>query len=214
MKNRNLLVFICFLVLPLITIGLDANICHQQKSTQIIKQQSVKDLKLLIKTAKMENYLISTDSNGNWYWKVTFKNTGNVKFAKNTIGASGVLIRKNGARIASPMYPFDQELPPKAKGFVKIHFDRCCDAKEIQFALHDLSASPTKRLDGSTTITVPHIGVYVDQLSWKRIQFPNRGQWTVKVKNPTPWAIKIAIQALALPKNITPRKWKGAGGFT
>ena len=214
MNKRKLTALVCFLTLTLITIGLYSHDYHQQKSTQIKKPLSAKDLKPKIKMVKMERQVISTEANGQWFWRVYFKNTGNVKFAKNTIGASGVLIRKNGGRIASPMYPFDQELPPKGKGSVKINFDRCCDAKEFQFTLHDLSASPPKRLDGATTVTVPHLGVYVAQLSWKRVQFPNRGQWTVKVKNPTARAIKITIQALALPKNITPLRWKGAGGAT
>jgi hypothetical protein len=77
-----------------------------------------------------------------------------------------------------------------------------------------MSASPRKKLDGHTTVPVPHLGVYVNSLSWKRVQYPNRGQWIAKVKNPTSRAVKIAVQALALPKHKKPLKWKGAGGFT
>lgn len=213
MKRKNIPVLACFLILSLIAVDSYGKIYPQQKSLQVKKPQSVKDLKALIKVVKMVGFLISTESDGRWFWRVSFKNKGTVKFAKNTIGVSGVQIRKTG-RIASPVYPYDKELAPNASGSVKIHFDRCCDAKEFQFALHDLSVSPVKKLDGHTTIMVPHLGVYVDQLSWSRVQIPNRGQWTVKVKNPTSRAIKIVIQALALPKHIQPLKWKGAGGFT
>ena len=211
MKKKNIIAFVYFLILSFIAFGIYSPIWSQQKTTKIEKK-GIKFPVYKIKKAKMTKIVIGTESDGSWYWKVDFKNTGNVKYEKDSLAVTGVLIRKSGGRISSPVYPFNQELPPNEKGFVKIFFERCCDAKEIQFALFDTSTFPFKKLDGYKTVPVPGIRLNIVDLSWKTIQAGSFGEWTARIRNLTNRATKVAVQALALPVNKSPQQWKGIGG--
>lgn len=211
MKKKTVLLITAFLIVLFVT-GL-LSLSWAKKAERVSPGSLEKGPIPKLRKATIQSALIGTEADGRWYWEATVKNTGGVKFPKQSLVVQGVEILKTFQELPASGRSVTNDLPPGQTVTVRAYFVRCCDANRLRIDLWDTGISPQRKLDSkvlSVYWTCPPYGLCMDvtDIQWDAA----KKEWTATVKNKHNKAIKITIQGIAT--HSSPIHWVGAGGFS
>ena len=187
----------------------DAEVKKPLLQKQGIKLTGPQSTKPVLRSAEITHLTIGTEASalGQYFWRVTIRNTGNVELEGNRVFLKGYKVSSPGPQNAwtgasgSLMGP-PNLLPNQSRTITK-RWTRCCRTDQLKIELKDNVSNKIWDTEVLTSLTyTPHrpLNVKVKAIEWNE----TTKSWRVKLKNFTNYTVRLSvIGARVVPPNMT-----------